>query len=465
MRATVQGSGRKPFGQLRSEHSGRGPPCGFVMIITWLFIAAWCIFFLAAIRTGDIFNQSNPTVVYVENALGSAEKTIEKSLRGIAVPVEQLPDGPPLHAAFASARHTEQGDMHVIFSTDCTPYQDWQTIVVFHSATVVGQVGPITRIASGCDEAKKVELTQLYAQLYPQYHVHFTPDFKKDTKTQKSYDFYNKPWGLKHWLEHAQPPVPADVIVALIDPDMVFMRPLTTAIRGVANNIFDKSLPPSEIIDHVTKGRPVAQLYGLGAPWTNDHHLKFNRTRICGAGSRCLVPDMPFGDKHYSVGPPYVVHRHDLQRIANTWTTFVPRVYEGYPYLLAEMYAYSMAAAHEDLPHLQVEHYMVSNTEVAPGEGWPWVDSLQDVCQGPNDKGIYFPGQPLPTFMHYCQFFRVGELGFQKRRIPKKVFSCESPMMVEPPNDLGSLDYRIKDGKVRLRACVDLNLPPPPPRV
>ena len=30
------------------------------------------------------------------------------------------------------------------------------------------------------------------------------------------------------------------------------------------------------------------------------------------------------------------------------------RVYEGYPYLLAEMYAYSMAAAHERLPHLQV---------------------------------------------------------------------------------------------------------------
>ena len=37
------------------------------------------------------------------------------------------------------------------------------------------------------------------------------------------------------------------------------------------------------------------------------------------------------------------------------------RVYNnGYPFLLAEMYAYSMAAAHENLPHLQTEHHMVS---------------------------------------------------------------------------------------------------------
>lgn len=36
------------------------------------------------------------------------------------------------------------------------------------------------------------------------------------------------------------------------------------------------------------------------------------------------------------------------------------RVYERYPNLLAEMYAYSMAAAHENLPHFQLLNYMVS---------------------------------------------------------------------------------------------------------
>lgn len=32
-------------------------------------------------------------------------------------------------------------DIHVIFSTDCNPYQDWQSLFVFHSAKVVGQKG------------------------------------------------------------------------------------------------------------------------------------------------------------------------------------------------------------------------------------------------------------------------------------------------------------------------------------
>lgn len=438
-------SRQKPAFQFRSQNSSSG--CSCILLITWVLILSWVVFLYVAIKEGGaLFNQQNPTVMYVEKEFEVVERQIEKSLRGglknvkIAVPIEKLPidSNRPIPPKY---------DMHVIFSTDCTPYQDWQTIVLFHSAVTVGQEGPITRIASGCNDAKKAELTELYQKLYPQYYVHFTPDFKKDAKTGKSYDFYNKPWGLKDWLHNANPPIDPDVIIALIDPDMIFLRPLTTAIRGVANNIFHKSLGQSEIIDRVTQGHPVAQLYGLGAPWANDKHLKFNRTHVCGQGSTCLKHSVQYGEKHFSVGPPYLVQRRDLDRIARSWTDFVPRVYEKYPYLLAEMYAYSMAAAHEELPHLQVEHYMVSNTEVEPGEGWPWVDRLDDVCAPPNAQGIYFPGEPLPTFMHYCQFFRAGELGFQKRRIPKRIFSCDHPMMAEPPPDLGSVGYRVKDGK------------------
>ncbi len=76
------------------------------------------------------------------------------------------------------------------------------------------------------------------------------------------------------------------------------------------------------------------------------------------------------------------------------------------------MYAYSMAAAHEKLPHLQVDHYMVSNVE-AGGEGWPWVDELPEVCVPPeedlvNNKVTYYPGLPVPSVVHFCQSFRAG---------------------------------------------------------
>ena len=109
-----------------------------------------------------------------------------------------------------------------------------------------------------------------------------------------------------------------------------------------------------------------------------------------------------------------------------------------YPELLAEMYAYSMASAHENLPHYIVQHMMISNTEMSE-EGWSWIDQLNNnVCINPSSSnGIYYPNKPLPTFLHYCQFFRAGEYGFQKRRVPKSLFKCDGPLMATLPTNLG----------------------------
>lgn len=190
---------------------------------------------------------------------------------------------------------------HIVFSTDCSFFQDWQTLLVFHSAVTVGQTGTITRIASGCSEEKKVELIALYKKLFPQYHVHFTPDFKKDSKTGKSYDFYNKPYGLMHWLTNTKATDDKEEIVVLIDPDMILLRPIHLKIKNAPENIYfddnDKNDP--NIPEYVGKGHPVAQLYGLQAPWANDNHRHFNRTEVCGEGSPCLKVSVPFGERHY----------------------------------------------------------------------------------------------------------------------------------------------------------------------
>jgi hypothetical protein len=41
---------------------------------------------------------------------------------------------------------------HLVFSTDCGGYQNWQSMALFLSADAVRQPGVITRIASGCTE-------------------------------------------------------------------------------------------------------------------------------------------------------------------------------------------------------------------------------------------------------------------------------------------------------------------------
>jgi hypothetical protein len=153
-------------------------------------------------------------------------------------------------------------DVHIIFSTDCKPFMDYQTLVLFHSAQVALHKGPVTRIVSGCNKDKEEYLHTLYRKLFPQYHVHFTPDFSYDPITKKTYVYWNKPHGLKHWLEHANPPVGKEVIVALLDPDMIILRPITSRVRGADNLI--QNIPEDELFDRVTRGKPAGAIYGLG---------------------------------------------------------------------------------------------------------------------------------------------------------------------------------------------------------
>lgn len=414
--------------------------CSPMVLLSWVLILAWFGFIFYFWKSGYLVSDKIPSLAVVDKIITTAEK----SLRNVHIKVATSPvdfgkdSSSPKNEVKAHVPVKEsagEGHVHVVFSTDCTGFQDWQTLTVFYSASAVGQKGPITRIASGCDDEKKAKLTALYGQLYPNYHVHFTPDFKMDAKTKRKYDFYNKPYGLRHWLDNASPPIESGVVIALIDPDMLFLRPITTKVKGEVNLLYSSGIKEDEIFDEIGRGRPVGQQYGLGAPWANDKHPKFDRHRVCGEDSPCLGYKQGYAEHHFSVGPPYILEKEDFHRIANTWCDFVPKVYEKYPYLLAEMYAYSIASAHEALPHLQLDHYMVSNTE-AGGEGWDWVDPLDDVC-APPVNGIYFPDKPLPTLVHFCQGYQVEGIGFWKRRFPHNSFSCEAPLLTEPSLDLG----------------------------
>jgi len=422
------------------------------MLLSWTVILGWGAFLFYSYHYG-VLAPKLPLMGEMNRFINDTEALVGHITHLDLSPKHGMHgDGvaPPVSSSSVAVPGTPQRDIdsvHIVFSTDCTPYQDWQTLVMFHSAKVVGQIGPITRIASGCDDAKKADLIALYAKLWPQYHIHFTPDFKKDGKTKKKYDFYNKPYGMKHWLENADPPVQAGQVIALLDPDMILVRPISTKMRGQPNNIVSRPVEESEIFERVEHGKPVGQTYGLGAPWVNDNHKKFNRGKICGEGSPCLdVPNEKEGWKYFSVGPPYILERDDFLKLCESWTLFVPRVYENYPYLLAEMYAYSMAAAHEELGHLRMDHFMVSNT-FAGGEGWPWVDALEDACLPPDANGHFQPDVPLPSVVHFCQNYRVGDLQFAKRKMSKTAFTCDHPLLVEPPTNLGKVTYRYKNGK------------------
>ena len=111
-------------------------------------------------------------------------------------------------------------------------------------------------------------------------------------------------------------------------------------------------------------------------------------------------------------------------------------MHEQYPHLLAEMFAFCVAAAHLELRFQLIDSLMVSDTD-ASGEGWPLIDKI------PNHEVCAFARHPdharyaLPSVVHMCQRYSVGfDWFFGKRRFPTDFFECDKPLLQEPPDDL-----------------------------
>lgn len=287
------------------------------------------------------------------------------------------------------------------------------------------------------------------------FHIHLTPKFSEvkneDGEVVGDYKFFNKPYGLRHWLEHS--PLlgfhegtttttatfdHVDDIVILIDPDMVLMRPITKDFSDTRETLISAKRREHLLSTEVKHGVPFAQTYGLGTQWK-----KFDLDIIAGIDSPAKTVSKEDGQLYYPVGPPYIATVQDMYRIAVKWSEFVPRVHAQYPHLLAEMYAFCIAAAHLGLRHMIIDSLMASSPGIG-GEAWELVDRIppDEVCefaQSP-DNGRY----AVPSVLHMCQRYSVGlDWFFGKHKIPNDIYDCSTPLFQEPPSNLALLyDYK-----------------------
>jgi len=276
---------------------------------------------------------------------------------------------------------TTGSTLHIVFSTDCSPYQQWQSYLFFHRAYTIHQPGYITRIVSGCVTEQEIQdetawhETHIANAMSDRYKIHFTPHYSgvRDEQTGKvigDYKYFNKPFGLKHFLEENESmgflaegeqtvetetnvekemKHPNDIII-LCDPDFALLRPITddfsdpreTIVSArrkkyfdaiISNNGSNSSSSMSSSSHIVTHGHPYAQTYGLGTQWRTFHLEEI--TGMSHSPARDV--NQQDGGLFYPVGPPYIATVRDMYQIAIRWSKFVPRVYEEYPHLLAEM--------------------------------------------------------------------------------------------------------------------------------
>jgi hypothetical protein len=332
---------------------------------------------------------------------------------------------------------------HVVFSTGCNTFQDWQSYVLFHNFLQSGQEGKLTRIASGCKDQDAEDIQSFFnekiAVMAPdRFSLHLTPDFSR-VKPRVNFKYFNKPFGMQHWLTNAlgypdNHELHEDTIIILLDPDQLILRPFTHDFT----NSTDYFKIPGGYKHKVEHGAPFAQQYGFGLQWKTEvkmDHIAPN--------SPVVTMNREVAWKYYfAMGPPYIATARDMFSIVTKWCEFVPKIYDDYPHLLAEMFGYNLAAAHLQLRHTIAHSFMVSQPMVSNGEGWILVDKVEtkDVCNN-------YPKEYLPHVLHFCQRYHLGKWFFDKYRLRRDFISCEAPLLAVPPPDVGlKYDYHIWPG-------------------
>jgi hypothetical protein len=371
-----------------------------------------------------------------------------------------------------------EDDIHLVFSSDCYNHHDWQSELVAFSALKVGQKGFITRVASGCIQGK-TDFSALRRSVNPNYRVHIAPEVNMNlingsdfTQVGKAWPYYNKVFGLQHWLQFAQPPVKESVIV-MLDPDMMLLRPISP--NGQLQGRFlhsraelekegvlwwgDKTIPQDGITDLVREGHVVSQAYGQGTAYLKHPEARRLIAEIFGNSTQIfnLAHDTD-GAIETSVGMPTMIHINDARKVFKLWADTIVPVHTKLDLLLnmwqADMTGWEMAVGHFGIKTTRLLSMMLSDptgdlgkSDRWDGEGWSLVqDWHRDTCKG----GPWAPDSDpkrMPLVIHFChpypydhQFQAWAQwprnLIFHKRHVQDNVLECGSPMPVEPPVDL-----------------------------
>eukprot|EP00934_Nitzschia_sp_Nitz4_P007822 Nitzschia sp. Nitz4//scaffold192_size41448//11708//12845//NITZ4_007482-RA/size41448-augustus-gene-0.41-mRNA-1//-1//CDS//3329540227//7812//frame0 len=275
------------------------------------------------------------------------------------------------------------------------------------------------------------------------FHIFFTPEFGFGGVFKgKQYKYYNKPSSVYMWMRdvlHMNTTGVSqkiqDSVIMLLDPDMILLRPLTHDFSDqdaiYASKKLEGALYPPNGVKRVQHGTPMAQLDG----YLNSEWQKFNATYIT-QGREFPPFEKREAEAHWNSGPPYLSTVRDMWSMVNLWKDYVPRVYEEYPKLFAEMYGLIIAAVRLGLKHTLVKTIAVSDVLQSRDylrEGWTFVDELPDdqVC----NAQAWARNNRLPIVLHYCGRYLLGKFFFSKYRLKKQYISCETPLLTMPPRD------------------------------
>ena len=323
----------------------------------------------------------------------------------------------------------------------------------------------------GRSAARRAELRFRFLTLL-QLRFHVTHHDPPGDEVSKRFGYMLKPWLTAAFAAGTRLPVSASVVI--IDTDEFLLVP------GVISPV---------------AGYPVAQPYAFGSKWID---------KMCaGTSAACPVSlSRMEARQHYAIGVPYLLGAADFQAIARRWYSYMQVVVEqmGTKDILADQYAYSLAAHAAGLPHRK-STMMVSNVW-SGGEGWDVLETIPRATRcsnvaaaaaaagARNARRSGYGGSGSPLFLHACQFFTAcadgslptrsvnntkGNLGlpaqrgvlrpgqpctwdqqwtFHKGHVPSDfAMSCDSSLLASPPEDLFAVQTSAQGRRAAFMVC------------
>ena len=151
------------------------------------------------------------------------------------------------------------------------------------------------------------------------------------------------------------------------------------------------------------------------------------------------VPDSRCWNE-YAVGPPLILNRKDASVLFKSWADVMDPVYQHEKGVIGDMYAYSMSAAHLQLPHSRLNSFMVSAPDASSSEAWQWVDKMSwDPCVDELEELDLV--EHVPSFIHMCRAFLCA------------LFACPT-CGVHESHDPSVCPYYVMPCVVRPRICL-----------
>ncbi|RLN57103.1 hypothetical protein BBJ29_008418 [Phytophthora kernoviae] len=352
---------------------------------------------LAKQQHNDVASGDNGTV-----PTAASTKALERETSLLQQPA-------PQHSIYQGDE--DRSELHIVFSMSCDQGRrvPLQTILQY-SAVAVGQRGPMTQILSGCTDSQREEVMR-EPTLYYDFRRHFTPSYTPHPLPNVTDDYtpYNKPFALRHFLRNAQPPVNHNII-ALIDGDMVFFKPLEVNTGRDVSKYYHGTRDLSTVNDTVVDGIAIAQDWYnyLNSGWYTEHY-RDKLEAVC-AGKPCMNVSREDAREYYaSTGPPYIMTRHDMEAMVDDYCNFVVRGRKVDTNWMVEMFAYALAAANNGIKHTLLTHLGPTHPRLSEGgrEYWDFVDdSLPNPCE--DSSAVVMPSDP-PVGIHYCQKYGFVE--------------------------------------------------------